>query len=334
STASAGAVDAAGEMEVLLGGAGQDPNEHDPASVDRDDLGHRRVRLLVADENEHAGPEGHTRRNVQDIGMRQPGAIDAVVVNPEVGGGGHAGTASSGRDLMKIELQPDGGGVAAEHVEADVNGVVLDELDFLDRQAAALGDLLLAEADRLPLLPEGSRDPHDLREPIDRGPAPRSATLLLIEVGVEVIDFVLVDVVARLAHDLPPDARIPDPFKSDAAATRAVASPPGRSQRAASSATSSQRRTGQGGRTDGAPRPRTTPETCVPPDLSEPRRCRGECGGRSAALPQRQAPWPLALSNDRRARAPTGIPGRAAIRRPSRSTATGVAASAVRSVEG
>src|SRR5439155_17242825 len=48
---SAGAVDTTGQVKVLLGRAGQNSDQHDSAGVDGDDLGHGRVRFLIADDN-------------------------------------------------------------------------------------------------------------------------------------------------------------------------------------------------------------------------------------------------------------------------------------------
>src|SRR2546429_9300020 len=51
STASAGAVDPTGEVEVFLGGGGQDPNGNDPPGVGRDDPRPRPDRPLLADHH-------------------------------------------------------------------------------------------------------------------------------------------------------------------------------------------------------------------------------------------------------------------------------------------
>src|SRR5438270_11968016 len=81
---SAGAVDATGEVEVLLGGAGQDADEHDPAGVDGYDLGHGRVRLLIADDHIVTDTEHDSGLDVADVGVGETVAVGAVIVHPEI----------------------------------------------------------------------------------------------------------------------------------------------------------------------------------------------------------------------------------------------------------
>src|SRR5205085_5923412 len=81
---SAGAVDATGEVEVLLGGAGQDADEHDPAGVDGYDLGHGRVRLLIADDHIVTDTEHDSGLDVADVGVRETVAVGAVIIDPKI----------------------------------------------------------------------------------------------------------------------------------------------------------------------------------------------------------------------------------------------------------
>jgi len=80
---SASVTEAARQMQVFLGGPGQDSYQHDSIRVDRHHLRDGGVGFFVAQDEEHPGLEADTASGVADVGVRQPLTVGAVVVDPQ-----------------------------------------------------------------------------------------------------------------------------------------------------------------------------------------------------------------------------------------------------------
>ena len=118
--------------------------------------------------------------------------------------------------------------VAGEHVEGTIDGVVLDQLDLIEREPGSFGDVFDRDPEVLPSLPQPSRGTEHLTDLLDTPTGPGAHVLLGGDISLEVVDLlVLVHVGQRRTpvnvHEIanPSAAARPAPARNQASSTLA-----------------------------------------------------------------------------------------------------------------
>jgi hypothetical protein len=71
-------------VQVVLGGAGEHSYQDDASIVDRRDFRHRRLGVLIPDNDKHPWRQRDSRRYVPSACVGEPVGVDTVVVNPQI----------------------------------------------------------------------------------------------------------------------------------------------------------------------------------------------------------------------------------------------------------